>query len=338
MIHRRRGVIKSVTWISPEVWEAQVSIEGQGEEAKALGYRELVGDGQPGMEVILNTTAVDLGLGTGGYHFVMAVDSSPDPVPDRPGHIMKLRYTPCQLPVLSVEEEDSPHHHEFTTWRTLEDMPVVVGTLHSMLAPVVTVIKGGAPKTRIAYIMTDGAALPLAFSRTVRELQERGDLAATITYGHAWGGDYEAINVFSALIAAKYVAKADVAVVLMGPGVVGTGTLLGTTALEQAAIIDAVSLLEGRPIAIPRMSWADPRERHRGMSHHTLTALGRLTHHRCELALPQLPEPQLTQLKAQVAEADLDRLHRLHWVDVTEPMVRLRQSELTFSTMGRGLG
>ena len=77
----------------------------------------------------------------------------------------------------------------------------------------------------------------------------------------------------SALTIARHVLGADVIVVGMGPGVVGTGTRLGTTALEVAPTLDAVAWLGGEPIVCVRISDGDARERHRGVSHHTFTVL-----------------------------------------------------------------
>jgi hypothetical protein len=102
---------------------------------------------------------------------------------------------------------------------------------------------------------------------------ERGLVATTITAGHAFGGDLEAVSVPSALLLARHVLGADLAIVAMGPGVVGTGSALGTSAVEVAAILDATAALGGRPVAALRMSDADPRPRHRGVSHHSRTAL-----------------------------------------------------------------
>ena len=48
-------------------------------------------------------------------------------------------------------------------------------------------------------------------------------------------------------------------IVAMGPGVVGTSSPLGTTALEVAGILDAAAALGGTPIAVLRMSDGDPR-------------------------------------------------------------------------------
>jgi hypothetical protein len=69
------------------------------------------------------------------------------------------------------------------------------------------------------------------------------------------------------------VLHADVAIVAMGPGVVGTSSPLGTSALEVAAILDGAVALGGRPVAVLRMSDGDDRARHRGVSHHSRTAL-----------------------------------------------------------------
>lgn len=335
MISRKLGRIVSLQSLSDTLWEAEVEIDGKIE--KALGYRELVGDAQIGQAVILNTTAVELGLGSGGYHYVIAVLPAATSSVSGQGHIMKLRYTPLQLKVLSVEEEASPHHDRLRGWCSLEGMPVLVGTLHSMLSPLAVILKRLNPEMRIAYIMTDGAALPLAFSRTVADLKEKGWLAATITAGHAFGGDYEAVNVYSALATARAVVDADVAVVLMGPGVVGTGTILGTTALEQASILDGAAALGGTPIAISRVSFADSRVRHRGISHHTLTVLGRLTYARCQVPLPYLPGEKQKVVEQQLQESGIDKKHDVRFYEADRALQWLRETDLTFKTMGRGL-
>ena len=117
--------------------------------------------------------------------------------------------------------------------------------------------------------MTDGAGLPLALSDLVAELRDRELVDATVTYGHAFGGDYEAVSIFSALAVARHVAGADVAVVAMGPGIVGTNTRLGFSGMEVGPILDAAVALGGLPIACLRVSFADPRARHHGLSHHS---------------------------------------------------------------------
>jgi hypothetical protein len=239
----------------------------------------LIGQVAVGDRVVLNTTAVDLGLGTGGWHVVhwnLARDGWSQP---GPGHIMKLRYTSLQVDT-GAAEETRPDLPE-----ALDGLPVVACSLHSQVAVVAAVVRHLRPTARIAYVMTDGAALPLALSDLAHRLRERGVVDITITAGHAFGGDLEAVSMPAALALARHVAAADIAIVGMGPGVVGTASSLGTTAVEVAAIADAAAALGGRVAVCCRVSSADSRERHRGISHHVHTAL-RLTCHRPEVPLP----------------------------------------------------
>ena len=236
-------------------------------EGRAYVLTQLTPPVAVGDEVVLNTTAVDLGLGTGGWHVVHWNLARREWAGGSGGHIMKLRYTSLQADTGTAEE----HHPDLPT--TLDGAPAVVCTLHSQVAVVAAVVRHLAPDRRIAYVMTDGAALPLALSDLVHDLQCAGVVDLTVTAGHAFGGDHEAVSVPSALTIARHVGAADVIVVGMGPGVVGTGTALGTTAVEAAAVLDAVAALGGRPILCPRLSGADRRERHLGLSHHTQTVL-----------------------------------------------------------------
>jgi hypothetical protein len=67
----------------------------------------------------------------------------------------------------------------------------------------------------------------------------------------------------------------------IGPGVAGTRTRLGHGGTAAADAANAACALAGRAIVVPRVSDADPRERHRGLSHHTRAiaelALGPIT-------------------------------------------------------------
>ena len=138
--------------------------------------------------------------------------------------------------------------------------------------------------------MTDAAALPLAFSRLVRDLKAAGFLHHTLTCGQAFGGDYETVTLHSALLAAKHILGCDAALVCQGPGNAGTGTKYGYSGIEQAQNLDAAKALEGRSVAIVRMSSADKRARHRGISHHTRTTLD-LAYSRCLVPLPLGADP-----------------------------------------------
>jgi Protein of unknown function (DUF3866) len=240
---------------------------------------DLIGPVEVGDRVVLNTTAVDLELGTGGWHVVhwnLARDGWSQP---GRGHIMKLRYTSLQADT-GADDEVHPDLPQ-----TLEGLPVVACSLHSQVGVVVAVVRELRPSARIAYVMTDGAALPLALSDLVRDLCDRGVLDTTISAGHAFGGELEAVSVPSALLLARHVARADLAVVGMGPGVVGTASALGTTAVEVASVVDVVAALGGRAAVCVRASDADARERHRGVSHHTATIL-RLARTRPAVPLP----------------------------------------------------
>ena len=138
----------------------------------ALAYPDLVGEPAVGDRVLLNTTAVALGLGTGGFALVVAI---PDRLPadrDEPGHVVKARYTPLQATVLAVDEQDSPHHAVLRDADDLDGMPVVVADLHSALPAVIAGLRAAGRAPRVVYVMTDGGALPLAFSRSVEELRE----------------------------------------------------------------------------------------------------------------------------------------------------------------------
>lgn len=300
-------------------------------EEKAVNFPELTGTCEHGDQVLLNTTAVTLELGSGGTHFVMGIVGRDYQPEAGSGHIMKLRYTPSQGRVLSVEEHDSPYHDIFNTESSIEGMPVIVGSLHSMLAPVCIGFKHLVPGGKIVYLMSDGAALPLAFSNQVALLLELGLLDDTITFNHAFGGSFEAVNVYTALLTAKHVCQADAVVILMGPGVVGTGTTWGTTALEQGIYLNAVHTLGGQGIGLVRVSFADQRQRHQGISHHSLTALTKICEHPCFVPLPQpLKDEQIIQTQLQQIKH-----HQIKWVDTAQYRSLLSGAQVPLTTMGR---
>ncbi len=299
MLTRARGRVESIDAIRGDAVEITVDIAGV--RCRAIAYASLVGDVRAGDEVLLNTTAVVKRLGSGGYHFVMANLGEQISGDVEEGHVMKARYTPVQHTVLSVEEEDSGHRAAIQGFRSLGAMPIVVGQLHSQLAPAAAAVKRLAhPHARVAYIMTDTAALPLSFSRSVHELIRKGLLDTTITVGQAFGGNLEAINIYTGLIAAKQAAQADVAIVCPGPGNAGTGTTFGFSSIEQGQIVNAVNILGGSAIAIARISFSDPRPRHQGLSHHTITSLGTIALTKCVLALPMMDQMRLLSIQEQI--------------------------------------
>lgn len=327
MIHWRYGHVTKIITERDGYQECAVSTpEGEG---KAIVLSNLIGEAAVGDQVILNVTAVALGLGTGGKHFVSAIIGRLPPDPEGPGHLIKMRYTPFQMRCQIAEEaHEIPHE--------LQGHIVVVGELHSQLLPVACALQyrlGHA--ARLVYIMTDGGALPIALSQQVAKMREAGLIAATVTIGHAFGGDCEALNVYSGLLAARHELRADVSIVMMGPGMAGTASRFGHTGVEQAQNADAVSILGGQAVFVPRICFMDPRDRHYGLSHHTRTICGQLTQRRGIFALPRLAGGQLDILLQQIASAGIHARHEIRLIAADDILHLLKQCPIPASTMGR---
>ena len=332
-----------------------------GNKEPAINYKGFCGQVKTGDRVVINTTAVDLQLGTGGYHFVIGhctpeahdregeqvikqrcrrddqekdgkeVHSQQMAAADTGGHIIKLRYTPQQLKVLAVEEKEGPHHQKIKNFCGLKGLPVVIIPLHSLLAPFAIVFKKCYPEKKLVYIMTGGGSLSLELSHQVQKLRARGVLDTTITAGQAYGGHLEAVNIFTALAAAREVAAADMVVVGMGPGQAGTGTPLGFSGMENVFSDYAVKQLEGESLLVPRLSFADKRDRHFFLSHHTATMLEFMSPG-CEIIFPDCE-----LVKAMLAGVELPGKHDYFFYDYTEILNILLDSNFVFETMGRNL-
>jgi hypothetical protein len=314
--------------------ELDVAIDGDG-EARALAYPALVGRPQAGDTVLLNTTALAMGLGTGGYAMVVAVPDRFPPDPAGPGHLVKARYTPLQATVLGADEQDSEYHEVLRDADSVTGMPVIVADLHSALPAIIAGLHLDRPGTPVVYVMPDGGALPAWFSRTIAALREAGSLAATITVGQAFGGDLEAVTLHTGLLAARLVLGAEVAIVAQGPGNLGTGTRWGFSGVSAGEAVNAASVLRGRPVASLRVSEADGRERHRGVSHHSLTAYGRVALARAQVVVPELPGDFGVRVRAEAEP--LGERHELVRVPVDGLEEAVRKSPVRVSTMGRGL-
>ncbi|MCI4066988.1 DUF3866 family protein [Micromonospora sp. R77] len=339
MVRWRSGTVTAVRRRWAGATELDVDLP-DGARLRALAYPALVGDPEPGDRVLLNAGALLMGLGTGGYALVVAL---PDRLPPDPpqaadtrdaGHLVKARYTPLQPILLGVDEEASPHHELLAAAESLDGMPVVTADLHSALPAVLAGIHADAPDARVAYLLTDGGALPAWFSRTLAGLADR--LAGTVSVGQAFGGDLEASTLHSGLLAARHVLHADIAVVAQGPGNLGTGTRWGFSGVAVGEAINAVATLGGQPVGSLRISDADPRPRHRGVSHHSLTAYGRVALAPADLVVP---DGLASGLAADVAAAlaPLAERHRVVAVPTDGLDAALRASPVGLSTMGRGL-
>lgn len=318
----------------------------QGEVETALHYTDLGCEVLVGDVVRLNTTAVRLGLGTGGKHFVMdqiGLEREQESIyPNKLGHIIKGRYTPWQRAVLACEEPDHHGHELLREAVSLEGIPVICAELHSQVPAIVATLhwlhqqsENASQPLRVAYVMTEGGAMPATFSETIHRLRAHQLLVGTITVGQTYGGDLESVNLYSGLLAAHHLLNADVIITAMGPGVVGTGTIFGHTGIEQGQAVNAVASLQGEPIVCVRMSFADGRARHRGISHHTMTVLENVALASSVVALPELPDEQQRIIEKQLNALQIKQKHRVQYHDGSMVEEAASWYDIPLSTMGR---
>jgi len=311
---------------------------------RALAYPKLTGLPEPGDEVLLNTGALDLGLGTGGYALVVAIPGRlPLDAPSQ-GHLVKARYTPLQAIVQGADEQGSGFHEILRDADDLGGVPVVVADLHSAVPAVLAGFyaqrlarpdPAAEAGSRAVYVMQDGGALPIWFSRTVGALREAGWIEGTVTVGQAFGGDLEAVTLYTGLLAARHVLEADLVVVAQGPGNLGTGTRWGFSGVAAGEAVNAAASLGGKPVASLRISEADQRERHRVISHHSLTAYGRVALAKADVVIPDLPGAFGASVAA--AAAPLGARHNLITVSTDGLREALAECPVRLSTMGRSL-
>lgn len=294
----RRGVVVSADPLEVEV---------EGERRRAWADEVLLGEMREGDEVIVNVAALDLALGSGGFdvvHVNLTCGLDGDGV-ESDAHVMKMNYTSLQHPVEPVER---------SAGRVMADMStkvaVLILPLHGHLAPAAWAAAQATPGLRVGYVQTGGGALPGSLSRDVKQLRERGLLAGHITVAPSYGGEHETLNTVGALDAAAVELGWDAILVGPGPGIIGSDTAYGhggMAALDSAHA--ALSL--GLPTLIsPRLSSSDPRNRHRGLSHHTRTVLNLLLAP-VDIAVPE-GEPEVAAAlealphRVQQAPADLN--------------------------------
>lgn len=327
---------KVVRILSTREGICRVLIEIAGQERKATVFTSVTGEVASGDRVVVNKTGLDLGLGTGGEDFVVWNLERSESGSESGGHILKLRYTPWQMDVMAAEAPESPHHRKLENVTSIDGLCVVACGLHSQIGPAAAVIKASRPESRVAYVMTDGAALPIVHSDLVAQLSDKDLVDATITCGHSFGGDLETVNVFSGLAAARMVVNADVAIVAAGPGIVGTDTPLGHTGMQQGQVISAASALGGKTVAALRISYAETRERHRIVSHHSLSALTIAATRNCVVAVPQLDRNRTAEVLRLLELAGVTKQHEVRVVDASRTRECMENFGLEVRTMGRG--
>jgi len=280
-----------------------------GETVPGVFYRALGNPPAEGDEVAANTVGLEMGLGTGGVAVIMPSAAGAS-LPANADHFMKLPYTPLQFPAPPPPQAEN-----------LTGVPIAVLPLHSHLAPACCAAASLRPGCRVSFVWQEGGALAVALSKTVRDLQRKGLLHAVVSAGSCFGGNLEAPNVYAGLLAA---AGEDLVLVGIGPGVVGTATAFGHGGMAAAIALNAASSLGAEPVLAPRLSSADPRERHRGLSHHTQTAL-RAALGGCRVAFPSSCGISL--------EALPDR-HTCEFVEASAAGLE-RRFGVTFESMGR---
>lgn len=347
MLRWERGTVSAVTSSWPGVDRLEIDLDDGAGTLSAIAYEELTGRPRAGEQVLLNTNAVRRELGTGGDAMVVARTEVLPEAAEVRGHMVKARYTPMQTMVDALDDPDSEHYETVREATGIDGMPVVVADLHSSLPAIVAGIRARRRSARIAYVHTDAAALPAVYSRSAARLREAGLLTAVISAGQSFGGDLEAVTVHSALLGARHVVGADVAIVIQGPGNLGTGTGWGFSGIQTAESLHAASVLGGVPIATLRVSEADERERHRGLSHHSSTAYGRAL--LAPVHLPVLPrtdsrynsfhESVRKQVKSTILKPAKKRgvLHHLTEVDAKGLRDALEEMPVRMTTMGRTL-
>jgi hypothetical protein len=329
-VRLRDGVVIAMREERPGALELEVEVEGT--RAAALAYPELTGPIAVGDRVLLNTTAVALGLGTGGMHLVVAVEGTAVLDLGSTGRIVKARYTPLQMAVRTVEETD---RQALEASPGLRGTPVVCAPLHSMIAPIAAGARA-AGAHRVAYVMTDGAALAGPLSRLVPRLREVGLLDGWITCGQAFGGELESVTVWTGLLAAVELLRAEVVVVADGPGNLGTDTTWGVSALASGNALQAAAALGGLPVAPLRVSFADLRARHRGVSHHSLTILERVCPAGVHVAVPALPdEAERRVVWDALRGRRLEERHQLVETDGRPGLDELARRGVEVESMGR---
>jgi hypothetical protein len=315
------------------VGEDPLVVEVDGERRAAWADTSLLGEMRKGDEVVVNVAALDLELGSGGFDIVhVNLTRGLEAGGGEGEHVMKLNYSSLQHPVEPVELpvfETRPGDGKGTREGGSRTMPVLVLPLHGHLAPAAWAAARDRPGLRLGYVQTGGGALPGALSRDVAELSERGLLCGHVTAAPAYGGEHEAISVAGALDAAANRLQWDAVLAGPGPGIIGSETRLGHGGIAALDTAHASLALGLATILSPRLSGADPRERHRPVSHHTLTVLRML------LGSVEVPVPAGNPVvTARLAEAAAWR-HRLH--EAPADLAGYAASGLPANAMGRGI-
>ena len=310
----RRGVV---------VGEDPLAVEVDGERREAWADTALLGEMREGDEVVVNVAARDLGLGSGGFDVVhVNLTRGLEGEGGDGERVIKLNYSSLQHPIEPVERPVDEAGREAST-------PVLVLPLHGHLAPAAWAAAQASQGMKVGYVQTGGGALPGALSRDVAQLRERGLLCGHLTAAPAYGGEQEAVSVAGALDAAAERLGWDAVLAGPGPGIIGSETRLGHGGIAALDTAHAALALGMPTLLSPRLSAADPRQRHRGVSHHTLTVMELL------LGGVEVPVPAGEAVAIAVLAGAAGWRHRLRQEAVD--LGGYAASGLPARTMGRGL-
>ncbi|MFY9177696.1 MAG: DUF3866 family protein [Caldicoprobacterales bacterium] len=337
MIEFKKAVVKKIEKAEEYIQEIFLDIDHPCK--KAINYIEMTGPVNPGNIVLVNTTASTLNLGTGGYHYIMANFNSPtsQKLPGY-GHGMKLKYTPNQINILFAEEQDSLLHEKFNEKLDLKRKLIFIGELHSMIVPLCAHIKFRSEnKKKIACIITDHGALPVWFSKNIRLLKSKGLLDTVISIGNAFGGDYECVNIYTALQLATNILNMDASIISMGPGIMGTGTSFGFSGLELGFYLDFCHSKSAQALFVPRISFKDVRSRHYGISHHFINMFKELVIRPVPIVLPYMDSKKNYYVLKQLRESGILSKHPIAIRNGRTIICSLTRYGLNPTTMGRGI-
>jgi hypothetical protein len=321
----RRGVV-----VSAEPLEVEID----GDLRRAWADETLLGEMREGDEVVVNVAALDLKLGSGGFDVVhVNLTRGLGGGAEGDAHVMKLNYTSLQHPVKPVERPVPRFEtHDIGAKGTTQLPPVAVLPLHGHLAPAAWAAAQAAPGLRVGYVQTGGGALPGSFSRDVKELRQRDLLAGHITAAPAYGGEHEALSTVGALDAAAELGW-DAVLVGPGPGIIGSDTAYGHGGMAALDSAHAALSLGLPTLLSPRLSSADPRERHLHLSHHTATVLELLLGG-VVVAVPETDAAGASEAKRLLEKATGED-HQLH--SAPTDLESYAASGLPTTTMGRDL-
>jgi len=320
----RRGVV---------VRAEPLTVEVDGEQRPAWADTVLLGEMREGDEVVVNVEALDLGLGSGGFDIVhVNLTRGLEGAGPAGEHVIKLNYSslqhavdPVELPVRFMDRGGAKGAPEGVN----ESIPVLVLPLHGHLAPAAWAAAQVSPELKVGYVQTAGGALPGSLSRDVVELRKRNLLCGHITVAPTYGGEHEAISVAGALEAAAGRLEWDAIIAGPGPGIIGSDSRLGHGGMAALDTAHASLALSLPTLLSPRLSTADPRERHQPVSHHTLTVMQLL------LGGVEVPVPASEPVPIAVLATAAGWRHRLHEAPID--IKGYEASGLPARTMGRTL-